>query len=170
MSEFSPMPPPSDDSTPQYLLAPSSDPANAPKDVGFSEALSRGFSRFAKFSGRASRSEYWWFMLAAMPVLYVCCLGLGIGLIPVLAVTSRRIHDTGRSATPYFYGLAAMVPVCGILAFVSVAESWDRQKYLADWQKGGLLLSVLGFGAYWLSATLRPGTNGSNEFGPGLSN
>ena len=170
MNESMPPPPPSGFSATPHPFSPSNDPANAPKNVNFSEALSRGFRQFAKFSGRASRSEYWWFVLAAMPVLYMCCMGLGIGLIPVLAVTARRIHDTGRSATPYFCGLAAMVPVCGILVFFSFAEQWDRQKYLADWQKGGLLLSVLGFGAYWLSATLRPGTNGSNEFGPGLSN
>jgi len=170
MSEFSPMPPPSDDSTAQYLLAPSSDRANAPKNVGFGEAFSRGFSQFAKFSGRASSSEYWWFLLAAMPVLFLSGAVCGIGLIPVLAVTSRRIHDTGRSAKPYFFGLAAMVPVCGILAFLSVAEQFDKAKYLADWQKGGLGLCIFVFGAYWLIATLRPGTIGGNKFGPGLSN
>ena len=170
MSDNIAPPPPTDSGPPQYPLGPSSDPANAPKNVGFSEAVTRGLSQFTKFSGRASSSEYWWFVLAAMPVLCLFFLGLGIGLIPVLAVTARRIHDTGRSAKPYFWGLAAMVPVCGILAFVWVVEQWDGQKPISDWQKGGLLLSTFLFGVYWLIATLRPGTNGHNKFGPGLSN
>ena len=76
------------------------------------------FKKYATFSGRASRSEYWWFTLAYM-LAYVCTIVLdnvlgttydsqspdgwitGIFspaiLIPSLAVFVRRLHDRGRS-------------------------------------------------------------------------
>jgi len=31
--------------------------------IGFIDAIKRGFRKYATFSGRASRSEYWWWAL-----------------------------------------------------------------------------------------------------------
>ncbi len=48
----------------------------------FAQAVSRFFKKYATFTGRASRSEYWWAALAlAIPetVLYGLALGIGIG-------------------------------------------------------------------------------------------
>ena len=75
------------------------------------------FSKYAVFSGRAKRTEYWWFFL-----LYICLnqgvafiddligitisgetfpitstLVVGVMALPMLAVGSRRLHDRGRS-------------------------------------------------------------------------
>ena len=59
--------------------------------------------KYATFSGRASRSEFWWFILAyvigmlvvsfvpLLPIIYVIAL-----FVPVLAVGFRRMQDTGR--------------------------------------------------------------------------
>ena len=69
MSQSLPMPPPIDMANHPFIPAPSADPANAPKYVGFLGALSRAFSQFAKFSGRARRSESWWLVLAPLPGL-----------------------------------------------------------------------------------------------------
>ena len=72
--------------------------------------------RYAKFSGRARRKEYWLFVLAytvlnllavaidtagsfdpsSSPSLFSVIVILGL-LIPYLAVTVRRLHDTNRS-------------------------------------------------------------------------
>ena len=71
---------------------------------------------YAGFSGRASRSEYWWFILAtyivAIPLGFVDAILFGweyddpmwlsniynIALIlPTLAAAVRRIHDHGKS-------------------------------------------------------------------------
>lgn len=70
--------------------------------------------KYATFTGRASRSEFWWFWLASVLVSVVFSLmgwvtgfvdafdsmdslvSLAI-LIPTLAVTCRRLHDTERS-------------------------------------------------------------------------
>src|SRR5688572_2891477 len=97
--------------------------------------------KYAQFSGRARRREYWMFYL--VNVLVVFCLvflepllgipqanGLGLltGLyillliLPTLAVGVRRLHDTGRSG---WWMLLALVPIIGpIVLFVfSVLDS-----------------------------------------------
>lgn len=68
--------------------------------------------RYARFSGRASRSEYFFFQLAWFMLFFLFFI-LGAGgsvvgfllsgllyygsIVPGLAVTARRFHDTGRS-------------------------------------------------------------------------
>ena len=67
-------------------------------------------SAYAQFSGRASRSEYWWFFLftlLAQSAATVVDVAIGVDLfanlltiaffIPNLALIARRLHDVGRS-------------------------------------------------------------------------
>jgi len=78
--------------------------------VGFTQAISLGFSNYINFQGRATRAEYWWWTLFAVisdVVLGFIDAALGIGflqglfslaiLIPGLAVGARRLHDIGKS-------------------------------------------------------------------------
>ena len=90
--------------------------------------------KYAVFTGRARRKEYWMF------ILFNCIVGFAIGLvggilgvmsdtlsgitiailclyclailIPALAVTVRRLHDTGRSG---WWLLISFVPLIGSL-------------------------------------------------------
>ncbi len=80
---------------------------------------------YANFSGRARRSEYWWFYLFTI-ICYVVAsiidgvIGLPIvsiivmlGLIvPGLAAAVRRMHDTGRTG---WLLLIALIPLVGLL-------------------------------------------------------
>lgn len=91
--------------------------------------------KYAVFSGRARRKEYWMFALFAT-IIYVVFMVLGIAtkqswlafipfvafLLPGLAVTARRLHDTGRSG---WWILFQIVPIAGpITLFVfSVLDS-----------------------------------------------
>jgi len=82
--------------------------------------------KFATFSGRARRSEYWFFMLFYAGVLVVCVLlsNLTLGpdregnfftfvlilpfiaiILPAIAVTVRRLHDTNRPGVYYLLNL-----------------------------------------------------------------
>src|SRR5215213_9913522 len=93
----------------------------------------RPLEKYADFSGRAPRAEYWWFFLAiiiAYIVLSIIESILGINhmvagvygpltvllmlgtLVPSIAVGVRRLHDTNRSG---WWILAPLVPYC--LAF-----------------------------------------------------
>ena len=90
----------------------------------------QALKKYADFSGRARRREYWFFVLFNIiisVVLSVCDVVLGtysaaasVGilsgiytlavLIPGIAVTVRRLHDTGRSG---WWLLIALVPIVG---------------------------------------------------------
>jgi uncharacterized membrane protein YhaH (DUF805 family) len=89
------------------------------------------FKKYAEFSGRARRKEYWMFALLngiAMIVLAVLgmigkpfyvlyllyCLGT---LIPSISVSFRRIHDTGRSAWWLLIGLIPLIGAIVLLVF-----------------------------------------------------
>ena len=73
--------------------------------MNFSQAIQSCLAQYATFSGRATRSEYWWFFLFQVLVLVVASM-LGdvvngivtlLLLLPALAVGARRLHDIGRS-------------------------------------------------------------------------
>ena len=107
----------------------------------FSQSIKSVFSKYADFSGRATRSEYWYFYLFNFLVFMVyyialfAMLGCGsrdssavgylsvmiiiyalVMTIPSLAVTVRRLHDTGHSGWWIFLNL---IPVIGsIVLFI----------------------------------------------------
>ena len=73
--------------------------------MNFSQAISTCLSKYATFSGRASRPEFRWFSLFQLVVLVVAAMlsetlyalgALGL-LLPMLAVGTRRLHDIGKS-------------------------------------------------------------------------
>jgi uncharacterized membrane protein YhaH (DUF805 family) len=93
--------------------------------VGFAEAVATCFRRYATFSGRARRPEYWWFLLfvslgnlvfglvdAALlpdaPAATVDVFALAT-LLPSLAVLWRRLHDAGRTGLWALSTLPGMV-------------------------------------------------------------
>ena len=77
------------------------------------------------FSGRARRSEFWFFALF-FAIFYVVAMAISLAIhnlvlvaivglvhiIPLLAVTWRRLHDTNRSGGFYFLG---MIPFIGAI-------------------------------------------------------
>ncbi len=83
----------------------------------FMESIQTVFQKYAVFEGRARRSEYWWFYLGyavVNGVLSALIRAVGSGgvgtflsiisgiialgcLVPTIAVTTRRLHDTGKS-------------------------------------------------------------------------
>ncbi len=88
--------------------------------LSFFEALRVCFVKYAEFNGRASRSEFWWFMLFVLLVLAALSyLGetvssiflLGV-LLPLLAAGARRLRDSGKSG---WWQLFLLVPVGGIV-------------------------------------------------------
>ena len=93
------------------------------------ESVSSVFRNYVNFNGRAQRSEFWWFALfsfivsvilgiiaTALPVLtfleWVYSLAV---LLPSLAVTVRRLHDTDRTA---WWLLLYLIPVLGWIALL----------------------------------------------------
>lgn len=108
------------------------------------DAVMRFLLRYARFSGRAGRSEFWW-PVAVLTVFYVTAAVIDsasgrthitafvvlFAITPTLAVLTRRLHDTGRS------GKVAWVALIPIVGYVIL-----------------------------LGLTLVPGSTALNEFGP----
>lgn len=97
--------------------------SNASKEgnsVTFFESIRICFTKYAEFNGRASQSEFWWFMLfvtlVASALVYLSQSLSNIFLIaillPLLAAGSRRLHDCGKSGWLQLY---LLVPVGGII-------------------------------------------------------
>ena len=93
--------------------------------------------KYADFSGRARRSEYWYFLLFYMLILIALSVvdvvlgwfstDAGVGvlsgiytlalLIPSLSVSVRRLHDTDRSGWWLLIGLIPLIGGIVLLVF-----------------------------------------------------
>src|SRR3569833_1653990 len=74
-------------------------------NMNFQESVKTCFAKYVDFSGRASRSEYWWFALfIVLGNVLLSFVGHGLPLLfalatllPSIAAATRRLHDTDRS-------------------------------------------------------------------------
>ena len=96
-------------------------------------AISSMFRQYGKFRGRASRAEFWWAFLFVVALqvaaaaiftplpLVLALVGLPV-IVPFLAVTVRRLHDTRRSKqfTSVLPAAAMVVLVVGV--YVALAD------------------------------------------------
>ncbi len=112
----------------------------------FSEAIKTSLvEKYATFSGRATRSEYWYVVLFGyLLALLIVLLGMMVDspeliiglssvlslilLLPGLAVCIRRLHDTGRSGWWY---LLVLIPYIGAFALLIIfcLKSSEDNKY-----------------------------------------
>ncbi|MCR5746549.1 MAG: DUF805 domain-containing protein [Lachnospiraceae bacterium] len=95
------------------------------------EAVKSCFSQYVGFSGRARRSEYWYFSLFELIVsIALSILGAITGsgifsvlsgifalatILPGLAVSIRRLHDIGKSG---WFVLISLIPVIGTILII----------------------------------------------------
>lgn len=102
--------------------------------IPFGEAVKRALTaNYCNFQGRASRSEYWWFVLfaaivgAAINVLFcwsdtISAIISGVVslafLLPNLGLAVRRLHDTGHSGWWIFINCIPLVGWIIYLIFV----------------------------------------------------
>jgi uncharacterized membrane protein YhaH (DUF805 family) len=91
--------------------------------IGLGEAIRNGFEQYASARGRASRAEYWWWVLFTGVVQLLLGEGL-LGtlavlalIVPSIAVLVRRLHDLDRSA---WFLLVALIPAVGLIVLVVV--------------------------------------------------
>ncbi len=126
---------------------------NVKPSMSLGESLTSVFNKYATFSGRARRSEYWWFAICYFVlqlIINIVSLGmiagaifgemsyydstfsmfqtvsmiLGLGLfLPSLAVTVRRLHDIGKSGWNILW---AAIPLIGsIIVLVWMCQDSD---------------------------------------------
>lgn len=89
-------------------LAPAATSIGATNEqMTFSKSISTCMGKYVDFKGRASRPEYWWFYLFTVLLSWGAQVVDNTGIIsiivslalllPLLAATTRRLHDTNRS-------------------------------------------------------------------------
>ncbi len=128
--------------------------------MSFVDAIKSVFSQYATFSGRARRSEFWYWVL--FNLLVGAVLGAFAGatggfeidgttgmpsygatgvisnlvslalLIPSIAVTVRRLHDTDRSGFWWFIGLVPFVGWIVLLVFCALEGTRGQNRFGAD--------------------------------------
>ena len=152
-------------------------------DATIGQAASRFWRKFAVFSGRASRSEYWWWALIAFAISIVLQIvgslifGGGfffdstgdpsfdlsqvllplapslvwsvITLVPSVAVTVRRLHDTNRSGWWYLLSLPALIALVPLLIGIASLDPeslavGDTAGVAVGALVGGAALSLVG--------------------------
>lgn len=104
-------------------------PMRDPKEVGFVDALKICFSKYVDFTGRARRSEFWYFVLwNTIFSLVTCGIANIVFFIPSIAVTFRRLHDTGRSGWWYGGGMIG-AGIFYIILLVAIFNGASRYSY-----------------------------------------
>ena len=146
--------------------------------------------KYADFSGRAPRAEFWWYTLALMVVFIVVAIVEGIlgihrmiagmygpvsallllaTLIPSLAVGVRRLHDVNRTG---WWLLLPLIPdvlmiVMALTTAGAVAAGGGMGAAMGGLAITGLLGLITFVGAVVVFVfDVLPGTKGPNRFGP----
>jgi len=95
------------------------------------EAVLAALKGYVNFSGRATRAEYWWFILfwflaiAAIAFISETLAGIVVLvlLLPNLTVSIRRLHDIGKSGWWYLIGFLPLVgPFILLYLFVQPSD------------------------------------------------
>ena len=117
-----------------------------PRDNCF-QAFKKCLVKYSTFSGRSRRSEYWYFKLLYYLIIIIIAVPLAfyfndenefnkafnivylvyslLFLIPNIAVTVRRIHDTGRSG---YYFFMYFIPIIGpfFILYYCICDSQEQ--------------------------------------------
>ena len=159
--------------------------------MSFPDAIRNVLRQYFVFGGRAARSEYWWWVLAVfIGQVIVNIVGnavdspilggifwLGV-LVPSLAVTTRRLHDTGRRGSWLVLWIGIYV-ILGIILIISagalimglmlgIGDVWSFEEVMVGGAIG-VVVSALGmlpiaiWSIVWLAGK---GDDGPNQFGP----
>lgn len=147
---------------PVYVMEP---PLDQPwYGIGFGQAFVRFWKKYATFSGRASRGEYWWSylgitllsfgvsLLSLIPIVgtFISLIFSLVVLIPSIAISVRRLHDANRSGwfllIPYallFIGLVIFF-VTFIPAMLELGIDGNNIDNMTDEEAFELLMPMLG--------------------------
>ena len=167
------------------------------------KAYTRTLKSYMAFSGRSKRSEFWLFVLVQSLIVVIGLVLVGIHdaagliltlyllgtLIPTVAATVRRLHDTSRGLwwLPLGVGLAPVAYVLGAAGlqymgvgflgwlFASLVDEQGMAEEFNSFYELGVALFGLGVMAGIAAGVLAivlfvflvsPSTRGENKYGP----
>ena len=124
-------------------------PRQSGDNMNFLAAVKSGFSNYITFSGRASRSEFWYYHLffaignavAIMldmtffpdkPYTPLGSIFYLVTLLPTVAVSVRRLHDTDRSGWWYWLHAILVIGTIVLIVWFCKAGTSGANRYGAD--------------------------------------
>lgn len=136
-------------------------------EMGFTEAVRTVLTqKYATFSGRASRSEFWWFQL------FYVLVGIALLIVAILAGAFSDIQDGPSSLLFAFGGVGGLFALAMFLPQISLQVRRFHDRNISAWWYLALfilnMIPAVGFiaGLAMLVITLLRGTEGPNKFGP----
>jgi uncharacterized membrane protein YhaH (DUF805 family) len=156
--------------------------------MSFLAAVRNCLTNYANFKGRASRSEYWWWVLFVVILQAVTSAitdelsGIAslLVLVPGLAVFVRRLHDTNRSGwwilPPFLLVIVGSAFFVGMIVSagldLATADSWDPETAFEGASATLAVLTGVSFLLAFLVGiavfvfTLLRGNAEANKYGP----
>ncbi|WP_371169447.1 DUF805 domain-containing protein [Aliiroseovarius sp. 2305UL8-7] len=143
--------------------------------MSFMESIRTCLSKYVDFTGRAARSEFWFFALfttlgsIVLGIVDTVIFGAGNDfsplssifslavLLPSLAVAARRLHDIDRTA---WWLLLVLVPIVGwlVLLYFHVLKGTDGPNRFGNDPLGGAGHGGMDDGDYAASSIPRSGS------------
>ena len=132
--------------------------------MGFGQAIKNCFGKYATFSGRARRAEFWMFYLFTQLISIV---GAALILAIALAVlpTSEGGDDPSGAELALFFGAIGVVALASIALVIPLYAAWARR--LHDMGQSGhwLWLTLVGLGIVPFIMAFIDSERGTNQWG-----
>lgn len=105
----------------------------------FGEAVRTCLNKYVTFSGRASRSEYWYFSLFAYLAMFTASLaneGAGVIaylllILPMVAAYQRRLHDRDKSGW-WIWSCVFILPIPWVFVWTVQRGTIGENRYGPD--------------------------------------
>lgn len=133
--------------------------------------------RYADFSGRSRRKEYWMFVLFIAIIYFVLAAIMMAGGFSLAAMTNPELAASGAAAAPgaLFYvgaGLLGIFVLAILIPSIAVVVRRLHDRDMSGWwYLGAIVAGMIPFVGFLASIALLvvmclPGTPGPNRFGP----
>lgn len=141
--------------------------------MGFGQSVKTNFGKYATFSGRASRPEFWWFQLFCIIITgFPMLLGMFF-IIAGAASNADTIETTGSFGILGLFGVLFIVIgfLAAIVTFIPTLAVGCRRLHDRGTSGWLQLLMLVPFGnivllVFWVLS----GTEGDNTYGPKPTN
>lgn len=138
--------------------------------MGFVETIKHNFANYATFSGRASRSQFWWwylFLVIVQVILNVIdnLIGWGIGKTTYEFTLNDQVQvftSPGVGILSLIFALAVLIPTLAVMA--RRLHDTDRSGWWILWGYLLALVCCIGF-IILLVFWIQRGTAGDNKYG-----
>ena len=120
---------------------------NQTKTIGMVDAVKLFIANYFNFSGRASRSEYWWFVLAMVIASFVCGMidGLFWTIVQSISLGIDNINDPTEPLViaSYFVTLNNLLALVTFIGWISLTvRRFHDRGFSGWWVAAGCIIAI----------------------------